>query len=297
MKTKSYLSLIILILGIAVFISCKKNNNSDVPSTEQNSNLTKEEQASIANAGLSPVGAIKKDGGYLVEGDIFLTLEDLAAQQKYVADLSKNGPKTEQYRSTNIVTGLPKVITVRVDAGASQKVFTDATKAAVKRYNDLGLKLTFNLLDSASTTKTDILINGANLGTITQGGKVYTVLGQSAGFPKNGNPASPIKLSNTYYNKDYTQNELLATVIAHEIGHAIGFRHTDYANRNYSCDQDAYDNGDVWNEGKGTDGAVRIPGTPAGADPDSWMLACAGSSSRPFTANDIIAIKALYPVK
>ncbi|MBB5636386.1 hypothetical protein HDF26_005036 [Pedobacter cryoconitis] len=296
MKTKSYLSLIILILGITVFISCKKNGKSDVPSTEQNSNLTKDEQSSIAKAGLSPEGAIKKDGGYLIEGDIFLTMEDLAAQQNYIAEL-KSGPKTEQYRSTNIVTGLPKVINVRVDAGASQKVFTDATKAAVKRYNDLGVKLTFNLLDSASKTKTDILINGANLGTITQNGKVYTVLGQSAGFPKNGNPATPIKLSNTYYNKDYKQNELLATVIAHEIGHAIGFRHTDYANRNYSCDKDAYDAGSIWDEGKGTDGAVLIPGTPAGADPDSWMLACAGSSSRPFTANDIIAIKALYPVK
>ena len=211
--------------------------------------------------------------------------------------MSKTGPKTEQYRSTNIVTGLPKVITVRVDAGASQKVFTDATKAAIKRYNDLGLKLTFNLLDPASTVATDILINGADLGTINQGGKEYIVLGQSAGFPKNGKPATPIKLSNTYYNKDYAQNELLATVIAHEIGHAIGFRHTDYANRNYSCDKDKYDAGTVWAEPKGPVGAVRIPGTPAGADPDSWMLACAGSSSRPFTANDVIAIKALYPVK
>ncbi|KIO76661.1 hypothetical protein TH53_14025 [Pedobacter lusitanus] len=249
----------------------------------------------MVKAGLSPVGAVKRNGGYLIEGDIFLTQEDLTAQQNYINEL-KTGLKTEQYRSTNIVTGLPKVINVKVDAGESQTVFTDATTEAVKRYNDLGLQLTFKLLDAQSTATADIVINGEDLGTITQGGKVYDVLGQSAGFPKNGKPATPIKLSNTYYNKDYKENALLATVIAHEIGHAIGFRHTDYANRNYSCDKDAYDNGDVWAEKKGLDGAVLIPGTPKGADPDSWMLACAGSSSRPFTANDIIALKALYPV-
>lgn len=81
----------------------------------------------------------------------------------------------------------------------------------------------------------------------------------------------------------------LATILAHELGHCIGFRHTDYMNRAYSC------GGSPTNEGASTVGAVHIPGTPTTADPNSWMLACIGSGqNRPFNANDKTALNYLY---
>lgn len=40
------------------------------------------------------------------------------------------------------------------------------------------------------------------------------------------------------------------------MGHCIGFRHTDYMNRSYSC------RGSAVNEGSAGVGAVYIPGTP-----------------------------------
>ncbi|QNK64617.1 protease B [Pedobacter sp. PAMC26386] len=281
---------LVLLMTVAVAISCKKSNNS-IPPTEQNSNtdLTKAEQTAIAKAGFSTNQVVKKDGGYLVEGDIFLTPADLQIQQDFVASLSTDGPKTEQYRTTNIVGSLPRVLKIKVDAGASQTVFTNATTEAIKRYNDQGLKLSLKLLSSTSTETADIVINGADLGKTSSGA---TILGQSAGFPKNGNPASPIKLSNVVYNKDYNNNNLLATVVAHEIGHAIGFRHTDYADRNYSCGFSLNSN-----EKAGDVGAIYIPGTPKGGEPGSFMLACSDGSNRPFTKSDIIALKAIYPVK
>ncbi|SIT94188.1 Dual-action HEIGH metallo-peptidase, partial [Pontibacter indicus] len=42
-------------------------------------------------------------------------------------------------------------------------------------------------------------------------------------------------------------------------------------------------------------GAVHIPGTPTGADPNSWMLACIGTGvNRYFNSNDRTALRYLY---
>ncbi|MBO9673111.1 MAG: hypothetical protein J7577_06690 [Sphingobacteriaceae bacterium] len=285
----------IVLIFVAAITSCKKNQKeTEIPKVEE-SGLSKVDQISIAKAGFSPTNAIKTDGGFIVEGDIFLKTTDLERQQTFIKKVVSKEATTEQYRTTNQVTGLPRVIKIKVNAGTAQTVFTNATKEAIKRYNDLGLKLTFTLLDSNSITKEDILIKGESFSD-------PNVLGQSAGFPDaNGNPASPIKLSNTHYDKNFTNNNLLATVIAHEIGHAIGFRHTDYADRTYSCGLTPWDaflrlfGIQVGNEGDGGVGAIHIPGTPLGGEPGSWMLACSDGSNRPFTASDIVAIKALYP--
>ncbi|MBB5622957.1 hypothetical protein HDE69_004039 [Pedobacter cryoconitis] len=284
---------IALLMTVAVIASCKKNN-TDVPPAEQTSALTKAEQNAIASAGFSPTSAFKTEGGYIVEGDIFLTPNDLQKQKSYIAGLSAKGPKTEQYKTNYKVT--LDTIKLKVNAGEAQTVFTNATKEAVKRYNDLGLKVVFTLLDSNSLVKEDILISGQKFDD-------PRILGQSAGFPSaDGKPATPIKLSNTVYDKNYKDNNLLATVVAHEIGHAIGFRHTDYADRRYSCGyQSIADYFRAANENDSQDGkdagAIYIPGTPVGGEPGSWMLACSDGTNRPFTPSDIMAIKYLYPAK
>ena len=57
----------------------------------------------------------------------------------------------------------------------------------------------------------------------------------------------------------------------------------------YSC------GGGTANEGASTVGAIQVPGTPAGPDPNSWMLACIGSGqNRPFNNNDKTALNYLY---
>jgi hypothetical protein len=229
----------------------------------------------IQAQGFSTDGVRETDGGYVVEGDIFLSNE--ALNKPNVGPVLRVGDE-EQYHTTNLITRLPRTITVSI-AGLSS-IFVKATDNAIARYNAQNLRLHFQRVTSGG----QIRIVGRNLGP---GG----ILGESAGFPDaNGNPASPIKL-NTYPGTfDGANVNYLATIIAHEVGHAIGFRHTDYKNRAYSC------GGISVNEGQAGVGAIWIPGTPTGPrDPDSWMLACISfNENRPFNPNDITALDFLY---
>jgi hypothetical protein len=152
---------------------------------------------------------------------------------------------------------------------------SNAINNAIARYNAENLGLTFVRGGSSGGGNINIRVVNTNQ---------YIA---SAGFPSNGNPYNSISYAKRYNN--YSDG-FMTTVIAHEMGHCIGFRHTDYMNRAYSC-------GSGGNEGQETSGvgAVNIPGTPTGPDSGSWMLAClSATTNRPFNNNDKTALNYLY---
>lgn len=258
-------TLAILMAGLLI-TSCKKNDL--VKNTDDVSDAVKSQ---VTAMGFSADGIQKADGGYLVEGDIFISNSDLGKQ---AASQSVVVANEEHYRTTNLVTRLPRTLTVSVSAG-SPSYFITAADEAIRRYNALGMRLTMSRVSGTA----DI-----NIVTFYQ---VSNTLG-SSGFPDaNGNPYNTIQM-NTYWYSSSTNIGYLASIMAHEMGHCIGFRHTDYMNRQYSC------GGRKYNEGSAGVGAIWIPGTPTGPDANSWMLACSSGGDRPFTANDQIALKALY---
>jgi hypothetical protein len=233
--------------------------------------ISRETLTKISQMGFGTSEVKKTAGGYLVEGDILLTDEQLNTHHE--ASFLRVG-QAEQYRTTNLVTGLPRVIKVSV-ARTLPAAYVTALDAALARYNAQKLQLTFKRVTG-----------GANI-AITPAPANATYLA-AAGFPAGGNPYNSI-LVNTNYLGTQPDISCLATILAHEIGHCIGFRHTDYMDRSYSC------GGTLTNEGAGTSGAIEIPGTPTTADPDSWMLACISpGQNRPFNAHDIIALDYLY---
>lgn len=248
--------------------SCDKKETESLATQEQISETT---LAKIQQLGLSTQTAQKVEGGYLVEGDILLSESDLSSTPDY--SMLRVGEE-EQYRTNNLVTGLPRTITVAVSSSLPTAYVT-ATDEAIRRYNAEGLRITFRRVTS-----------GANI-TLTNSPAGASYLA-SAGFPSGGNPYSQVLVNSASLGTSYATTTI-ASVLAHEIGHCIGFRHTDYQNRAYSC------GGTATNEGASTVGAVLIPGTPSGADPNSWMLACiGGGQNRPFNANDRTALNYLY---
>ena len=223
----------------------------------------------LAEAGFSTSEVTRVETGYIVERDIFLTEGD-------IMDLTAATAVThEHYRTTNVVTGTPRTITVSTSIGGD---FPAALAEAVSRYNAESLDLSFQVVSS-----------GADISIVASPWyyQFFGILG-SAGFPTaGGDPHNQIQMTVGYYNGAPVNG--IATVIAHEMGHCIGFRHTDYMDRSYSC------GGAADNEGASDVGAIHIPGTPTTPSANSWMLACGSATgNRPFTAEDKTALSTLY---
>lgn len=252
--------------ALAVFLlaACKKQDQ-----TIEEKEITTEVLSRIAALGFGTSSVEIHEDGYMVEGDIILTEEYLNSRPDY--QLLRVGDE-EQYRTTNLVTGLPRVIKVSLSTKLPSS-YIAALDECLGRYNALNLGLTFQRVSS-----------GANINIINGNGNYLA----SAGFPtSSGQPYSQVKLNARAMGNQ--PQSTVATIIAHELGHCIGFRHTDYMDRSYSC------GGAKTNEGASTVGAIHIPGTPTGPDAKSWMLSCIRSGeNRPFNNNDKTALNYLY---
>ncbi|WKK80551.1 M57 family metalloprotease [Marivirga arenosa] len=217
--------------------------------------------------------------GYLVEGDIYLTDETIAKMER-----PSFLPESEQYSTDNLVCG-PRVITMYADEG--RRGYSPAMIAgldeAISRFNAENLTISFQRITNQN--QADIVMTRLSRRDERRG-----VLG-SAGFPTSScEPYNEIKMSGILESTYGLSTDGIATIIAHEMGHCIGFRHTDYFDRSISC------GGSTANEGDGGVGANHIPGTPTGASAAdaSWMLACTDGSNRPFNNDDKTALDYLY---
>ncbi len=258
----------------ALFTACKKETKEVV-----NDEVSPAVMAKIQALGFSTDGTKKVEEGYLVEGDIILThdqVNDLTQSHELIV------ANEEHYRTTNLVnpSSYP-TIRVRLASSSSSHsaVFTAALDEAIRRYNAENLRVKFQRVSSGQHV------------TVEAYYQVSNTLG-SAGFPtSSGAPYNRVRMNTYWYSTSTstTNRNYIATIMAHELGHCIGFRHTDYMNRAYSC------GGSSVNEGSAGVGAIHIPGTPTGASSGSWMLACIGSNqNRNFTSADRTALNYVY---
>lgn len=262
MSRKKLLQVVILFLMI-IIISCQTDDS--LLTKDQISQATLDK---INQLGFSTHNVQRIEEGFLVEGDIVLHEHDLntvPSRQLLVVGTE------EQYHTNNLVNA---PLTIRVSISSKlPSSYVAALDEALARFNAENLTLTFQRVSS-----------NANINIVKGNGNFLA----SAGFPTNsGQPYGQVKVNSRAIGNQ--PQSTVATILAHEIGHCIGFRHTDYMNRSFSC------GGQPVNEGASTVGAVHIPGTPTGPDPNSWMLSCIGSGqNRPFNANDREALDYLY---
>jgi hypothetical protein len=231
-----------------------------------------EQQEIISNlveAGFPADDIMVHEGAVYVGRDAHVTLE--ASREM----LQPGKESAEQYRTTNLVgSSVTKICVNPTSTFNSYSRLSAGLDAAIANYNALGLRISFARGPTTGCT--------ANItATVTSGA------GGSAGFPSGGKPYGTINIGTSLQSYSADVNE---HVITHELGHTIGFRHSDYYNRAISC------GGTATNEGASNVGAILIPGTSSTATVGgSIMNSCFRSTETgEWTSSDITALNYLY---
>lgn len=201
-------------------------------------------------------------------GDYYLVEGDIRFDKQLYENANKGARRAQRFNNLAplINHDIAGFISVRVDQSFDdtlrQKVI-NATKAAIISWNGIfGSKLHFTFFTGSSAN-----INISNLGS-NGADERYG----SASPPNNCGAGPTIGLTAAITEIDTSQLHLL---LAHELGHCVGFRHTDesYTNGPYLVPQTPYtDANSVMNTGS----------TPV----RSWTG---------FTTYDVVATQTLYP--
>lgn len=298
MKNVIKYALCSILMSAFVFTSCETEEDMDmIPDTSaemiiNTNNLDGRRLVTDQNL-LDAIKTLDIDVGIVSKGDFHLpdgTVEqryyigsDITITKEELDILISAHNQNRQYRTFNLVTGSNQTINILGYTGGSQALSSKAQTAlqwAVDNYNNLDTSLQFNLTFGTNYQAADMVVYDNTINNPNGTGGV-------AGFPNSS--GQPNKFIQIYGIEQFTTN-VNEHVITHEIGHSVGFRHSDWFDR-LSCPPSAQGN-----EGTGADGAVHIPGTPTGRDVTSVMQACFSTSEDgEFNGNDVIALEFMYP--
>jgi len=286
MRKSTFLTMAIAMVLAAFTFSCKQQEAV----APQAKSFTDAEKQALWNQGFNPTVAerINQENpftgevtpGWMFGGDMFVSDKNLHQFLNPDSEVGFVGLTGEQYRTSNLVsvsgTRTISVIGYTGSGFALTSKMRTGLQWAINNYNRLNLSLRFTVSFAASTNADIVVYNNGAAGG-----------GGSAGFPSGGNPFKWVQIN---AGTDAFSTNVNEHVIGHEIGHCIGFRHTDYFNRSISC-------GSGGNEGSAGVGAIHIPGTPTTNvnSSTSLMLACFNSGvDGEFTSSDITALNFLY---
>lgn len=257
MRKFQYLIYVVLVISLA--IGCSKENTSTTTSP-------------IVNNSNDPVLKRILEEGYVLSDveelpDRYIVQHDLIFYKKEPGqDAGK--PTTEQARSPYLVAPAYRNINVYLDGSFSTINLSSILDNVIAAYNAVGSGIRLTRVYSAAS---------ANI-TVTQNSLQLGICGQ-AGFPfSNGQPFNVVYISE--YTLNYyglTSTSQLTMLVAHELGHCIGLRHTNW-------------------QPNGESAAIHIPSTPTSDAASIMNGGTCGAGWAGLSANDKVALLSLYPV-
>ncbi|MGN6420849.1 MAG: M57 family metalloprotease [Pseudobacter sp.] len=250
-----------LLMGLMAFVfSCKKQDaKNESPEPEQTNKVL----SRILEMGFTKSSIVEFDDHYIVGGDIMF--------HKNPSTVDNPG-KVKQYRTYNLVSQDRTLIRVYLDnnfVSIYNNVSAALDEAIAAYKNSINSEILF--VRTTDPAQAQITVSRNNfLGTGVCG------LG---GFPyADGRPFDMVYISETLASG--LNHGKLVFLLAHELGHNIGLRHTNWAF-----------NGEAANP----EGAVLVPGTPS-SDPLSVMNGgTCGFSWGGFPTGDRDAVAGMYP--
>jgi hypothetical protein len=255
--------LLLFAMILTALVSCQQSEIQSIKNEEAQVEKSDQVYEYIKSLGFrdEEIKDLGKD--YLVDGDMLF-------DKSVVPDSSilKNG-RVQQYGVSNYVGyNIQPNITIRIDP--SMNVYANEINGAIAMWNNVpNCRVNLSITTASNA---HITISNSDLGSQTCG---------NAYVPINGQPGHQININNNLIaNNSFAQRQ---RTITHEIGHAIGFQHTNWMNTGDLATS-------LYHETK------NILGTPIGTDVNSLMNGGECNSGATGLSNfDIVAVQFLYP--
>ena len=267
MKNYNLKNVLIFVLTLSLFQSCSIENElieeSFKISPQDNPVVEK-----LLKMGYQRNSIVETSDFYLAQGDLMFS--------KNIKDYQGDHDLHAKHASTNNLVSKGNVtsMTVFIDPSIStlgEDDWTTAINSAINDWNGVTGSITNFVISNSNNS--DIVIKSDN-------NSLPNNVIASAGFPLNNQPHNTILINLNFLNNLNVSEGTKRYNMAHELGHCIGFRHTNW---------------DVSGEGSAGVGANLIPGTPD-QDPNSVMNGgTALFSWNGFSTFDVIALRFLYP--
>ena len=247
--------LILLGLTASLFVACNKyqgnESNGSYDSSTDTDPKIKELTKFLSKDMRINLSKFKYDdqkNTFIIDGDALISLED--------AEIRFQNKNKQQFGTYKVNSTVAPAITIYVP-GTVPAVWQSAIGDAITNWNSTDCLIKFQLTTNSSTAK---IIVSTTYNT--------TSIIATAALPTfGGNPGSTVEI-NTYYNTSLSALQKVFA-ITHELGHTIGFHHTDQTT--------------------GTT-VSETPTSDANSIMNSTVLSWAG-----FTPYDIIAFGVQYP--
>jgi hypothetical protein len=201
-------------------------------------------------------------------GDYFVVEGDIVFSKTSIPELpaTRGGPRPEFQWRTPLIVGQPQVQTIKVNLAGlnTQPAWQTAARSALTEWN------------SANCSGVHLVEGSpANIAFLTFTGP--SNVAARAAFPSAGSPGGSVSVNTAYSGSPNTGSTKLRNMV-HEIGHTIGFRHTNLVSL-----------------GEPADGAVQVPGTPTTDNASIMNGNTATQSWFDFSTYDLLATRTLYP--